>query len=57
MSKHFGPQHGKSGYSAMGWALARPIAPRKKVSGNVADAIAKERAQTARIAKANTKKK
>lgn len=56
MARHFGPQHMKNGYAAMGKSRLRP-----NYAGaggkSIAEAIAAERARAARIAKASAKKK
>lgn len=54
MSRHFGPQHMRNGYAAMGAAKRRPIYA--SASGrSVADSIARARAAAARAAKIKKK--
>lgn len=58
MAKHFGAQHMKNGYAAMGGNPARPIYGGIASGRSVAQAIAEERARAARAAKvAGGKKK
>lgn len=56
MARHFGPQHIKNGYAAMGNSRGRP---RHKGASNrsVAESIAAARRTAARIAAASSKKK
>lgn len=56
MARHFGPQHMKNGYAAMGNSGLRP---RFANAGgrSVAESIARERAIAARMAKAQGGKK
>lgn len=58
MSKHFGPQHAKNGYAAMGGSLSRPCygaygIPTKR---SVQEAIASEARKAARMQAAKGKK-
>lgn len=57
MAKHFGPQHVKNGYAAMGNAMGRPIYKGINTLRTTAQAIASERAKAARMANAKGKKK
>jgi RecA-family ATPase len=57
MAKHFGPQHMKNGYAAMGNSSARPIYKYANKKRSVAESIASERAKAVRMANANKKKK
>lgn len=55
MSRHFGPQHARNGYAAMGGALRQPRV--SNPSGRtVADAIAAARRTAVREAAAKKKK-
>lgn len=56
MARHFGAQHMKNGYAAMGGNLARPIYPGVGSYKTVAEAVAAEKARAARMAAANKKK-
>ena len=57
MSRHFGAQHTRNGYAAMGGSLRRPVYSGVNSGKSVAQAIAEERARAARIARANSGKK
>lgn len=57
MAKHFGAQHVKNGYAAMGNARGRPIYKGINAKRTIADAIAQERARGARMAAASQKRK
>lgn len=57
MARHFGAQHMRNGYAAMGGNLKRPIYGGVNTKRSVADAIAAERAKAAREARAKAKKK
>lgn len=50
MARHFGPQHIKNGYAAMGGALGRPIYKGINHHKTIADAIAAERRKAAKAA-------
>lgn len=56
MARHFGPQHTKNGYAAMGGSSLRPVYANAG-GRSVAEAIARERAMAARMAKAQGGKK
>lgn len=56
MAKHFGAQHVKNGYAAMGGALGRPIYSGVKAGQSISEAIAAERRRAARMAAASKKK-
>lgn len=57
MARHFGPQHIRNGYAAMGGSLKRPIYGGFNRQGrSVAESIQAERAKAAREARAKTKK-
>lgn len=56
MARHFGPQHMKSGYKAMGGALRQPIYKVSNRKRSVADAIAHARNQAAREAARKSKR-
>lgn len=56
MARHFGPQHVKNGYAAMGGALRRPVYSGVNTGKSVAEAIAAERHRAARMAAATKKK-
>ena len=56
MARHFGPQHIKNGYAAMGKALGRPMYSGVNTGKSIAEAIASERRKAARIAAASKKK-
>ncbi|WP_186239469.1 hypothetical protein [Burkholderia gladioli] len=57
MARHFGAQHLKSGYSAMGNAMGRPMYKGINKDRSIAESIAAERAKAARMANASKKKK
>jgi hypothetical protein len=50
MARHFGPQHVKNGYAAMGNALGRPIYKGINSQKTIAEAIALERERAKRQA-------
>ena len=56
MAKHFGAQHIKNGYAAMGGALGRPKYSGVNSGKSIAEAIAAERRRAARMAAASKKK-
>ncbi|MGL4649576.1 MAG: hypothetical protein ACRC1H_09220 [Caldilineaceae bacterium] len=56
MSRHFGAQHIRNGYAAMGGALRRPIYGGVNSGKTIAEAIQAERRKAARIAAASKKK-
>lgn len=56
MARHFGPQHMKSGYAAMGGSKQRPIYGGVNSGLSVAASIARERAKAVRMANASKKK-
>jgi hypothetical protein len=56
MAKHFGAQHIKNGYSAMGNALGRPVYSGVNTGKSIAESIAAERRRAARMAAAGKKK-
>lgn len=56
MARHFGPQHMKNGYAAMGAANGRPLYKYANKKRSVAESIAAERAKAIRMANANKKK-
>lgn len=55
MARHFGPQHVKNGYAAMGGSQRRPIYGGINSGLSIGESIARERARAARIAKASKK--
>ena len=57
MPRHFGPQHVRSGYAAMGSAIGRPMYKGINKGRTVAQAIAEEKVRAMRIAKALQGKK
>lgn len=57
MARHFGAQHVRNGYAAMGNAMGRPRYKGMNSKRNVADAIAAERAKAARQARIGSNKK
>lgn len=57
MARHFGPQHIKNGYAAMGNARGRPIYKGVNKLRTVAQAIAEARHAAARAAARSVKKK
>lgn len=57
MARHFGAQHIKNGYAAMGNSLARPRYKGMNSKRSVGEAIAAERARAARAAKIGAGKK
>lgn len=57
MSRHFGPQHIRNGYAAMGGSLRRPLYSGFNSQRTVAESIAAERAKAAREARAKAGKK
>lgn len=57
MPRHFGAQHTRNGYAAMGNSLRRPRYRGVNRNKSVAQAISEERARAVRIAKANSGKK
>lgn len=56
MAKHFGAQHTRNGYAAMGGHRNRPIYSGVNTGRNVAEAIAAEKIKAARMKAASTKK-
>ena len=56
MARHFGAQHMRDGYAAMGGNKRRPIYGGSNTKRSVADAIAAERAKAAREARAKKNK-
>lgn len=54
MARHFGAQHVRNGYAAMGGSMARPHYSGMASGRSIGEAIAAERARAARIAKANS---
>lgn len=57
MARHFGAQHAKSGYAAMGGAMGRPIYKGMNAKRSVAEAIAHERNKAAKAHKISSGKK
>lgn len=57
MARHFGPQHIKNGYAAMGGSKLRPIYSGFNSLRSVAEAISAARAAAARQAKISQGKK
>lgn len=57
MARHFGAQHVKNGYAAMGGSLKRPIYSGINSGMSVAQSIARERAKAAREAASRKTKK
>lgn len=57
MARHFGAQHIKNGYAAMGQSLRRPIYAGVNSSRSVAESIAAARNAAARQAKIKAGKK
>ena len=57
MAKHFGPQHIRNGYAAMGGAMGRPIYGGVNSQRTVAESIAAERRKAVREANARKSKK
>lgn len=52
MARHFGPQHVKNGYAAMGGSLKRPIySTFRKDRGDLRQAMEREAARHARMKK------
>lgn len=56
MARHFGPQHVKNGYAAMGASKLRPIYSGINSGQSIAESIAAERRKAARQAAASKKK-
>lgn len=56
MARHFGPQHIKNGYAAMGGSLRRPLYAGVNAGKTIAESIAAERRRAARMAAASKKK-
>lgn len=56
MARHFGPQHVRNGYAAMGQSAARPLYAGFRRKRTVAEAIAAARRAAAREAAAKKKK-
>ena len=56
MAKHFGAQHVKNGYAAMGGSLGRPIYSGVNTGKSIAESIVAERRRAARMAAASKKK-
>jgi len=50
MARHFGPQHVKNGYAAMGPAIGRPMYKGINANKTIAEAIAAERRKAAKAA-------
>lgn len=57
MSRHFGAQHVRNGYAAMGKARGRPIYGGINSTKSIAQSIAEERARAKRMAAASGSKK
>lgn len=57
MARHFGRQHVRNGYAAMGNAMGRPMYKGINSTKTIAQAIAQERARAVRMAAAAKKKK
>ena len=53
MARHFGAQHIRNGYAAMGASMLRPRYAGLASGKSIGEAIAAERARAARIAKAS----
>jgi len=56
MARHFGPQHIKNGYAAMGGSMRRPQHAGVNSGVSVAESISRERNKAARMAAAQKKK-
>lgn len=56
MARHFGPQHCKNNYAAMGGAIGAPVYKWMNKTRSVAASMAAERAKAERMRKAATKK-
>ena len=57
MARHFGAQHVKNGYAAMGGALHRPIYAGINSGRSIGEAIAAEARKAQRMANAKKSKK
>lgn len=57
MARHFGAQHIKNGYAAMGGSLRRPIYSGVNTNRSIAESIAAEARRAARMNAAKGKKK
>ena len=57
MARHFGPQHCKNNYAAMGGAIGAPVYKWMNRSRSVAASMAAEQAKARRMAAASKKKK